>query len=156
MPDKVNKKEGLQPQKFEVLRPVSEEFKISSPFGNRILRGVPDFHKGVDFAVPVGTEIRAICDGIVQRAGWESAANPKKGYGLRVWQTGRVDGVKVDIWYGHCSELLIGMGEIVRAGQVIAKSGNTGSSTGAHLHLGIRRLDSLQYVNPTFRPERIA
>ncbi len=91
---------------------------------------VQETHPGVDLAVPVGSDVRASGGGIVREAGQDSA------YGLYVLIQ-HPQGYQS--MYGHLSRLLVGRNEAVRAGQVIALSGNTGRSTAPHLHFEIRR-----------------
>ena len=89
-------------------------------------------HQGVDIAMPVGTTVRATVSGKVVRARWESKADPKKGFGEYVKiDTG--DGRAVTL--GHLSEIAVKEGQQVKAGDVIGKSGNTGRTSGPHLHL---------------------
>lgn len=126
-------------KKIKLSRPVGKDIRISSPFGNRIIKGSAEFHKGIDFACPVGTEIKAVEDGVIERSGWEDAENPTKGYGLRVMQKILVDGELFWIWYGHLSEVMVKVGDKVVKGQVVGLSGNTGRSTGPHLHFGVRK-----------------
>lgn len=87
-------------------------------------------HPGVDLAVPVGSDVRATGGGLVREAGQDSA------YGLFVLIQ-HPDGYQS--MYGHLSRLLVARNDAVRAGQVIALSGNTGRSTAPHLHFEIRR-----------------
>jgi len=87
-------------------------------------------HPGIDLAVPVGSDVRASGGGVVREAGQDSA------YGLYVLIQ-HPQGYQS--MYGHLSRLLVGRNEAVRAGQVIALSGNTGRSTAPHLHFEIRR-----------------
>jgi murein DD-endopeptidase MepM/ murein hydrolase activator NlpD len=86
------------------------------------------YHTGVDYAVPVGTDVLAVADGKIENASWGSA------YGTQLVQ--KLDGG----WfiYAHLSKALVKPGDKVVAGQVIAKSGNTGNSTGPHLHAEYR------------------
>jgi murein DD-endopeptidase MepM/ murein hydrolase activator NlpD len=87
-------------------------------------------HAGLDLAVPVGSEVRASGGGRISEAGTDSA------YGLFV----RIaHGEGYESMYGHLSRVVVGRGEDVRAGQIIALSGNTGRSTAPHLHFEIRR-----------------
>jgi len=87
-------------------------------------------HPGVDLAVPVGSDVRATGGGLVREAGQDSA------YGLYVLIQ-HPEGY--ESMYGHLSRLLVARNDAVRAGQVIALSGNTGHSTAPHLHFEIRR-----------------
>jgi len=86
------------------------------------------YHTGVDYAVPVGTDVLAVADGKIENASWG------KSYGTQLVQ--KVDGG----WfiYAHLASTLVKAGDKVKAGQVIAKSGNTGNSTGPHLHVELR------------------
>ena len=86
------------------------------------------YHTGVDYAVPVGTDVLAVADGKITNANWG------KSYGTQIVQ--KLDGG----WfiYAHLSKALVKPGDKVVAGQVIAKSGNTGNSTGPHLHAEYR------------------
>lgn len=140
---------------IRVSRPVPVTIPITSPFGSRIINGAQQFHKGIDFGCPAGTIVHAVADGKVNRAGWENPQNELQGYGLRVWQTATIGGMTYDIWYGHCLELLVKSGEEIKAGQEIAKSGFSGhvvptGHAGAHLHLGIRRAKTGEFIEPLF------
>jgi len=107
------------------------EGRVSSPFGLRTdpFTGAPREHRGVDVGAPEGSAIRASADGIVRAVG------PRGGYGNAV----EVDhGNGLTTLYAHASELLVAPGEIVRAGQEIARVGSTGRSTGPHLHFEVR------------------
>jgi murein DD-endopeptidase MepM/ murein hydrolase activator NlpD len=86
------------------------------------------YHTGVDYAVPVGTDVLAVADGVIDPATWG------KSYGTQLVQ--KLDGG----WfiYAHLSKTLVKPGDKVVEGQVIAKSGNTGNSTGPHLHAELR------------------
>lgn len=113
--------------------------RLSSQFGKRKApkKGASTYHKGLDFAVPTGTAIRATCGGVVTRAGWGS------GYGYCVYIK-HPDGKESR--YGHCSKVLVKSGQTVKQGEKIALSGNTGVSTGPHLHFEI--LVGGSQVNP--------
>lgn len=85
-------------------------------------------HKGVDWATPVGTTVFASCGGTVTQAGWFSS------YGNCV-TIRHPDGNQTR--YAHLSRVLVSVGETVEQGERIALSGNTGRSTGPHLHFEI-------------------
>ncbi len=113
--------------------------RLSSGFGrrNRPTRGASSYHKGIDWATPTGTAVNASCGGTVARAGWGS------GYGYVVY-INHPDGRQTR--YGHLSKVLVSAGQTVTQGQKIALSGNTGVSTGPHLHFEI--LINGAQVNP--------
>jgi murein DD-endopeptidase MepM/ murein hydrolase activator NlpD len=100
--------------------------KFSSPFGPRWGR----IHKGIDISGPEGTDIFAADAGVVVEAG-----DTSNGYGLAI----KIDhGNGRATYYAHNSKALVKVGDIVFRGQHIAESGNTGSSTGPHLHFETR------------------
>lgn len=86
------------------------------------------YHTGVDFAVPVGTDVIAVADGVIENANWGAA------YGTQLVQ--KVDGGWVI--YAHLSKALVKPGDKVKKGQHIGESGNTGNSSGPHLHFEMR------------------
>lgn len=116
------------------------KFRISSEFG--ALEQVRDWrpHTGIDIAMPVGTDLRAIADAVVERVVDYGADNVGKGVILRL-----ADGKRAI--YGHMQDIAVKQGDTIREGAVIGHSGNTGLSTGPHLHLGIKTPDG-QFVDP--------
>ena len=92
-------------------------------------RGASTNHRAIDWATPTGTAIWASCGGTVSVAGWQS------GYGYVVY-INHPDGNQTR--YGHLSKILVSAGQKVKQGQKIALSGNTGRSTGPHLHFELR------------------
>ncbi len=115
----------------------------TSPFG---MRKSPfgygtEFHPGMDISVPTGTPVKAAGKGRVTYAGWLS------GYGKVVI----IDhGYGIQSVYGHNSEILVKVGQSVKRGDIIAKSGNTGRSTGPHVHFEVRvngnPVDPMKYL----------
>ena len=99
-------------------------------------------HKGVDWACPIGTAIKASSSGTVTKAGWGS------GYGYVVY-INHDDGRQTR--YGHLSKILVKTGQRVNQGDKIALSGNTGRSTGPHVHFEIlingSQVNPLDYMN---------
>lgn len=99
-------------------------------------------HKGVDWAVPTGTAVRASCGGTVVSAGWSG------GYGYCITLR-HPDGRQTR--YAHLSKILVSSGQKVDQNQKIGLSGNTGNSTGPHLHFEIlingSQVNPLKYLN---------
>jgi murein DD-endopeptidase MepM/ murein hydrolase activator NlpD len=104
---------------------------VSAPFGNRLdpITGGHEFHKGIDLNGETGDPIHAAADGIVVRSEYDTG-----GYG-NVVDIDHGNGYATR--YGHCSKLLVKVGDLVHAGDVIAKVGSTGHSTGSHLHFEV-------------------
>ncbi len=125
------------------IKPISGG-RQTSGFGPRKApkKGASTYHKGVDWAVPTGTSVYASCGGTVAKAGWGS------GYGYVVY-IDHEDGRQTR--YGHLSKVLVKSGQKVKQGERIALSGNTGVSTGPHLHFEIlingSQVNPLKYLN---------
>ena len=104
---------------------------ITSDFGWRIhpIYGIRRLHAGTDFGVDEGTPVHAADGGVVVEAGWVS------GYGYTVI----IDhGNGMSTLYAHNSDVAVSPGQTVSKGQVVSYSGNTGGSTGPHLHFEVR------------------
>lgn len=104
---------------------------MTSGFGmrNSPFSGAVKMHEGLDIAARIGTPIYASADGIVSQSGYE------EGYGKLV----AVDhGYGYKTFYAHTSKIYVKVGQRVKRGDLIAAVGNTGSSTGAHLHYEVR------------------
>jgi len=114
---------------------------ISSYYGYRKnpVTGDNQFHRGIDIAVPEGTEVYASQDGIVTTAEY----NDEYGNYIVIEDS---DGFVTK--YAHLQSINVTAGQTVKHGAVIGKTGNTGSSTGSHLHLEC--LASGEYYNPLF------
>ena len=106
--------------------------KITTPYNKAGKMWKSGFHTGVDFAVPVGTDIIAACDGTVVANNWGAA------YGKQVIVKANINGKDVWMIYAHCSQTMVKAGAKVKTGQHIAESGNTGNSSGPHLHFEVR------------------
>lgn len=104
---------------------------IVSPFGMRIhpIYGIWAFHSGVDIDAPTGTPIRAVADGIVIYAGWLGS------YGIVVFLR---HGGNITTVYAHMQYFTVELNQYVKQGDIIGYVGNTGLSTGPHLHFEIR------------------
>jgi murein DD-endopeptidase MepM/ murein hydrolase activator NlpD len=115
--------------------------RITSGFGMRFhpILGYSRMHKGIDFGVPVGTPVMAAGSGVIKQEGWSS------GYGKLLLIDHQNS---YSTAYAHLSRFAAGLhiGSHVRQGQVVAYSGNTGMTTGPHLHYEIR-INNVQ-VNP--------
>ncbi|MER7112584.1 M23 family metallopeptidase [Streptomyces sp. NPDC000229] len=91
-------------------------------------------HSGQDFAVPVGTVVKAAHSGVVVKAGPNGGGDgPAYGNAIVVKHA---NGTYTQ--YAHLSKINVGVGETVKTGETIARSGNTGNSSGPHLHFEIR------------------
>ena len=124
-------------------RPVNRGW-LSSYYGKRTdpFTGRPAHHEGVDFAGKLGSEVVAVAAGVVTYAGKRSGygdlveINHGKGYVTR---------------YGHNSEINVKVGETVKKGQVVAKMGTSGRSTGPHVHFEVlyngRAVNPLKYIH---------
>lgn len=109
--------------------PIAGSF-VTSGFGGRAdpFGGGSQFHKGIDFQASIGDPVLAVADGVVSFAGVRS------GYGNTV----EIDhGNGYVTRYAHNSRLTHQVGDLVRAGQEIAKAGSSGRSTGAHVHFEV-------------------
>ena len=112
-------------------RPFDGNVVITSPAGYRIdpINGKTLFHNAVDYAMPVGTNLYSIFNGTVVRSD-----NNGDGYGENI----KIDcGNGIVLHYAHLSERYVKVGDKVTQNQLIGKSGNTGRSTGPHLHMGM-------------------
>lgn len=111
------------------IRPISGG-RTTSPFGRRSapIKGASTYHRGIDWAIPTGSKVVASSGGTVTKAGWTSGG----GYSVYINH-----GNGTETRYKHLSKILVKVGQKVSQGQQIAKSGNTGVSTGPHLHFEI-------------------
>jgi len=99
-------------------------------------------HTGVDLAMPIGTEIHSPIDGTVITV--RDLGNWNAGKYIKV----RTEDGNTDLIFGHLSEFKVKVGDRVDKGDLIALSGNTGHSTGPHLHLGARDAHTGGWLNP--------
>jgi len=135
--------------------------RISSPFGNRTIKGKVEFHMGVDIANQMGTHIRAAASGTVratnnscpQIGSYGSLCGG--GWGNYIILTHNINGSVYETVYAHLSAVNVARGQEVQQSAVIGAMGTSGSSTGVHLHLevhnGIRKSgEAAKYtvVNP--------
>ncbi|NET71762.1 MAG: M23 family metallopeptidase [Sphaerospermopsis sp. SIO1G2] len=122
-----------------IMFPLSFAAPVTSLFGWRIhpITGNRRFHAGTDMGAPTGTPILAAAKGQVEIADWLG------GYGLTV--TINHSSAQQTL-YAHMSEILVRPGQLVEPGMVIGRVGNTGNSTGPHLHFEVRHLTSNGWV----------
>ncbi len=106
--------------------------RITSPFGYRIdpFTGNLSFHPGIDLRASIGTPVLAARDGKIS----ETGTLEKYGYFVIISHEGSYESV-----YAHLDEIIVTEGTAVNAGEIIARSGNSGISTGPHLHFEIRK-----------------
>ena len=136
------------------IQPVSNKDldRLSSGFGYRIdpLYKTVKFHAGLDFTAPQGTPVYATADGVIEVAG-----NLGNGYGNHII----IDhGYSYNTLYGHLYRIKAKRGQFVKRGEVIGYVGNTGKSTGPHLHYevmkGNKHLDPIYFFYTDLTPEQ--
>ena len=115
------------------IQPISEKYlrAMASGYGYRRdpIYGTSKFHEGMDFSSPIGTPVYATGNGTVTNASWKSQ------YGNLIEIS---HGYNYTTRYAHLSEILVKPGQAVKRGDLIGKVGNTGKSTGPHLHYEVR------------------
>jgi len=123
--------------------PLKGTFRVTQGYGVPSKRYASGYHDGVDFACPVGTPVYAARKGIITANKWG------KSYGTHIvckrtfpWRS------KNHLLYAHLSQVLTLPGMKVKRGQLIGLSGNTGSSTGPHLHFGERNGATFRGTKP--------
>jgi len=118
---------------MKIQRPM--QGRISSKFGDRIhpVTKAKSFHNGIDIAGPIGVPIVAPFDGVVAQS-----FNHNTG-GLTLFIDHPTHPDKLQTRYCHLDKIHVKVGDRVKQGQLIADNGNTGRSTGPHLHFGIVR-----------------
>jgi len=124
--------------------------RTAGGFGMRIdpVYGVPKFHAGMDFSAPTGTDIFATGNGVVTSTGW------RQGYGNTIVIN---HGYSYETLYAHLDKILVREGTKVTRGDIIGLVGNTGKSTGPHLHYEVhyrdRPVDPRNYYFMDLSPE---
>lgn len=131
----------IVPTTGEYAWPLPVSGRITSTFGYRKAptAGASSYHKGVDIAVNTGTNVLACKEGKVVTAAYSASA----GNYVAIYHGGGIYS-----YYMHCSQLKTSVGKHVEKGQVIARSGSTGISTGPHLHFAMYKAGN--YVNPMY------
>jgi murein DD-endopeptidase MepM/ murein hydrolase activator NlpD len=120
--------------------PVGKDFRVTSGFGirNDPFTGQLAMHEGLDFVAEIGTPILATAAGTVTRSAWDPS------YG-NVVEVTHIEGFTTR--YAHLNKRLVDAGQKVQRGDTLAQLGNTGRSTGPHLHYEVMRNDRV--LNPT-------
>lgn len=111
---------------------------VTSSFGKRINPALDkeEFHDGIDIGTKIGTEVFAVCDGIVTETGVSDT------YGNFL----KYKSDDFEVMYAHLDKIAVKKGQNVKKGQAVAFSGNSGLSTGPHLHYSLKK--DGEFVNP--------
>lgn len=142
-------------------RPVDENFPIKAEYGEKGGRytwsidpenglwlpiqyhGRGGNHRGIDFDCPIGTVVRAMCDGVIERVRFENYLDSRYGSGLYIFQ--RVGLRGFDSWtlrYTHLKATYVKVGQVVYQGDPMAESGNSGDVLSPYLHIDLMDLRS--------------
>jgi hypothetical protein len=123
------------------------KFRLTGKFGE--LSPVRDWqpHSGIDLAMPEGTTLRSVADGVVDRV-YDGTGLIGKGLSVQM-----PDGTRAI--YGHMNEVKAHVGDKVNAGDIVGISGNTGNSTGPHLHFGLKDANG-SVLDPTPIADKVA
>lgn len=116
--------------------PAPGYFRITSYFGET--KGRDHIHQAIDIACPIGSTLVSVSAGKVVYAGWENANDPRQGFGMYV----AIKDNQHMYFYGHMSQINVSTGQDVNQGDNLGQSGNTGDSTGPHLHFQINNLSA--------------
>jgi murein DD-endopeptidase MepM/ murein hydrolase activator NlpD len=127
---------GVSNSNSPIKWPFPRSVPIASGFGYRLApcAACSSFHDGLDMTPGAGTPIQAVADGVVREMG-----NPSGALGVYVVIDHQVNGERFSSLYAHMAygSLALAVGQQVTVGQLVGRVGSTGTSTGAHLHLGI-------------------
>lgn len=123
----------------KIMMPLKNKMTITSSFGNRVhpIFGTKKMHNGIDLQASY-ENIYAVMDGVVSATGWDSKGG---GNYIKIKHFNRFE-----TSYLHLSEVYYQVGEKVKAGFIIGKSGNSGNSTGPHLHFSVKEYGKI--INP--------
>jgi murein DD-endopeptidase MepM/ murein hydrolase activator NlpD len=136
---------------LQLRRPLLKKFTMTQNFDTKVSYMRSGIHSGIDWACPKGTELLACFDGVVIKT---ENVLINSGYGRAIWIRSKADPGFVAL-YGHASQILAKVGNEVKAGDIVALSGNTGFVLGAfggyHLHFGLqlngRWVDPIPYFD---------
>ena len=138
-PINISDEKEWMPSLSKIVMPLKSNLYITSPYGTRMhpIFGTAKMHNGIDLKANY-EDVHAVLDGIITEAGWDSKGG---GNYIKIKHFNRFE-----TSYLHLSEIYYKVGEKVRAGFIIGKSGNTGNSTGPHLHFAVKEFG--QSINP--------
>ena len=138
-PINISDEKEWMPSLSKIVMPLKSNLYITSGYGSRIhpIFGSLKMHNGIDLKANY-EDVHAVLDGIITEAGWDSKGG---GNYIKIKHFNRFE-----TSYLHLSEIYYKVGEKVRAGFIIGKSGNTGNSTGPHLHFAVKEFG--QSINP--------
>jgi len=114
---------------FNYSPPIQGRITADYGYRNNPISGAFSFHYGIDIGAPTGTEIHSFASGTVEEVGWSTI------YGNYIFVRHK-DGIIS--FYGHCSKIIAIVGQLVTSATVLGYVGNTGYSTGPHLHFEVR------------------
>jgi murein DD-endopeptidase MepM/ murein hydrolase activator NlpD len=123
------------------------KFRLTGKFGELSPVRNMQPHSGIDLAMPEGTTLRSVADGVVDRV-YDGTGLIGKGLSVKF-----PDGTRAI--YGHMNEVKANVGDHVNAGDIVGLSGNTGNSTGPHLHFGLKDADG-SALDPTPIADKLA
>jgi murein DD-endopeptidase MepM/ murein hydrolase activator NlpD len=123
------------------------KFRLTGKFGELSPVRNMQPHSGIDLAMPEGTTLRSVADGVVDRV-YDGTGLIGKGLSVQM-----PDGTRAI--YGHMNEVKAHVGDHVNAGQILGVSGNTGNSTGPHLHFSLKNPDG-SLIDPTPIADKLA
>ncbi|WDT67942.1 M23 family metallopeptidase [Cloacibacterium sp. TD35] len=125
---------------LKIVMPLNSEISVTSPYGIRThpIFGASKFHNGIDLIANY-ENVYSVLDGKVTETGWDSNGG---GNYIKIKHFDRFETA-----YLHLSEIYYSVGEFVKAGFIIAKSGSSGNSTGPHLHFSVKEFG--KNINPT-------
>jgi hypothetical protein len=123
------------------------KFRLTGKFGELSPVRNMQPHSGIDLAMPEGTTLRSVADGVVDRV-YDGTGLIGKGLSVQM-----PDGTRAI--YGHMNEVKAHVGDHVNAGDIVGLSGNTGNSTGPHLHFGLKNANG-SVIDPTPYADKLA
>jgi len=138
-PINISDEKEWMPSLSKIVMPLKSNLYITSGYGSRIhpIFGSLKMHTGIDLKANY-EDVHAVLDGIITESGWDSKGG---GNYIKIKHFNRFE-----TSYLHLSEIFYKVGKKVRAGFIIGKSGNTGNSTGPHLHFAVKEFG--QSINP--------